>query len=169
MPDHVLLRLEIEIDRETIARRHARRVRRAPRRTDRWWALGMGAFALFMWVATGPSLLWWLGLLAAGLFVVGDLVERRAVEREFAAIPPEARRRVLAVGEDHVALTTAAGVPIAAGRWREVERVRRQGGRYTLILDDQHVEIPVEAFPSEVARGTFEAVAARNDRPVEHG
>lgn len=169
MPDDVLLRLEIEIDRETVARRHARRVRRPPRRTDRWWALGIGVFAVFGWVLSGPSLLWWLGLLAAGLFLVGDLLERRAVDRELGAIPPDERRRVLAVGEGEVTLTTAGGTPIVAGSWREVERVRRQGGRYTLVLHDEHVEIPLEAFPSELARGTFEAVAARNNRPVEHG
>lgn len=169
MPDDVLLRLEIEVDRETVARRHARRVRRASRRSDRWWAFGIGLFSLAMWVLTGPSLLWWLGLLAAGLFLVGDVLERRAIDRELAAIPPDERRRVLAVGEDEVSLTTAAGAPIVAGRWREVERVRRQGGHYTLVLNDEHVEIPLEAFPSEVARGAFEAVAARNDRPVEHG
>lgn len=169
MPDDVLLRLEIEVDRETVARRHVRRARRPPRRSDRWWALGIGAFSLIMWVLSGPSLLWWLGVLAAGLFLVGDFLERRAIEREFTAIPPDERRRVLAIGEDQVALTTAAGTPVVAGGWREVERVRRQGGRYTLVLHDEHVEIPLAAFPSEIARGTFEAVAARNDRPVEHG
>lgn len=169
MSERVLLRLEIEVDRETVARRHARRMRRAPRRSDRWWALGMGGLALIMWVLTGPSLLWWLGLLAAGLFLVGDQLERRAIDRELAAIPAEARRRLLTIREDEVELTTAAGDPIVAGTWREVERVRRQGPRYTLILHDEQVEIPKEAFPSEVARGTFEAVAARNDRPVEHG
>lgn len=171
MNDHgdVLLRLETTIDRETVARRLARQARRPPRRSDRWWAGGIGAVAVTGWVLSGPSLLWWLGLAAAGLFVVGDVIERRAVSRALAAVPEHERRRVVSVAERGVTVTTAAGAPLVSAPWREVTGVRRIGDLYTITVEDEVIELPLSAFPSELARGSFEAVAARNDRPVQHG
>lgn len=171
MNDHgdVLLRLETEVDRETVARRLAFHARRPPRRSDRWWAGGIGAIALAGWVLSGPSLLWWLGLAAAGLFVVGDVMERRAVRRELAAVPEHERRRVVSIAERGVTVTTADGEPLVSAPWREVSGVRRTGDLYTITVEDELIELPVSVFPSELARGSFEAVAARNDRPVQHG
>ena len=171
MNDHgdVLLRLETEVDRDTVARRLARQARRPPRRSDRWWAGGIGAIALAGWVLSGPSLQWWLGLAAAGLLVVGDVMERRAVRRELAAVPEHERRRVVAVAERGVTVTTAAGAPLVSAPWREVASVRRAGDHYTITVEDELIELPMTAFPTELARGSFEAVAARNDRPVQHG
>lgn len=165
----VLLRVEIEVDRATIARRHARRARRAPRRSDKWWSLGIGLFGILGWIVSGPSLLWWLCLVAAGLFLVGDALERRAVTRDLRAIPEDQRRRVVTVTEDGIGVASASGGEIVSGPWREVHVVRREGPFYTIVLHGEPVEIPLEALGSELARGSFEAVCARNDRPVQHG
>lgn len=170
MAEHgdALLQLETEIDRRTIARQHARHARRPPRDSDRLWALGIGLVGVTGWLATGPSLLWWLCLAATGLFLVGDLVERRAVARDLEAIPEDERRRVVTIGESGVTVTAGSGAVLLSGPWREVDAVRRVGRFYTLVVRDEPVEIPLDAFPSELARGSFEAVCARNDRPVLH-
>lgn len=163
------LRIETEVDRETIARRQRRRSRRPPRRSDRWWALGVGVLSVAGLVITGPSWLWWVGLAATALFLAGELAEQRARARELAAIPADERRRVFEIGPDTVAVTTAGGRPLLRATWAEVDEVRRDGAIYTIVVDDRFYELPVTAFPGELARGSFEAYAARNDRPVRHG
>lgn len=165
----VLLRLETAVDRDTVAREWARTARRPPRRTDHWWALGIGAVAIVGWVATGPSLLWWAGLVAAGLFLVGELLERRAVSRRLAAIPAGQRRRIIEITEGDVTVTAEDGTRLAHAPWSEVDDVRRQGEHYTVVIRDRSFDVPLSSFSTELARGSFEALAARNDRPVRHG
>lgn len=161
-----VLRIETEIDRETIARRQQRRARRPARRSDRWWAVGVGVLSIIGHFTIGPSWVWWVGVAAAGLFLWGDLSERRERERDLAAIPPEERRRIFEIGPSTVRVSTAAGRPLVDATWAEVDEVRRDRDIYTIVVDERLYEIPLDAFPSDFARGSFEATAAGNDRPV---
>lgn len=163
---NVLIRVETEIDRGTFERRYRRGARRPPRSSDRWWALGVGLVCVLGWITTGPNLVWYLGLGAAGIFLVGEVLERRTISRGLAAVPPEERHRTFEIGHDGVRVVRGDGQELTRATWREIDGISLREGGYLLSIDDQVHELPVAAFPSEIVRGSFEALAARNDRPV---
>lgn len=167
--DGVRLQLHTELDRAAIRRQRLRGARRPPRPSDRWWVIGAGVVSAAGWASTGFSIVWAVGVGAAVLFGIGVLVERTAEDRQLAEIPVEHRRRTISIGDERIRAVAQDGTVLVDCPWREVEAVDRNVSGYTIELSDGVIDLPVDAFPNELARGSFEALAARNDRPIHHG
>ncbi len=167
-----LYRIDAETDLRTVRelrRYHDRqRLRRPPKRSDRYWVGLVAVVGLVGWIIAGRSWIWFLALAIAGLYALGELREWAADRRVLASTPIEARARALSFHEHGLRLQEGDGARRLG--WRDLDEVRRLESAYLVLFRDRSIApmcVPYEHLGSPQRSGRLEALLAAHDRLVQ--